>query len=219
MINDNRPLDVFIGEEFFKLTGVHGGYFYSKENKVGFCSTYYTDNQYIYILVDSSTPLYSGMLSVFLKKYVESLLPEFNIVVRDFQRVDKPDECARECKLNELGYEGDKTLKKGDFLICFELERTDEALKVTELFDAVNGALDEVNLGTMPYTYTGGFLKSKSSFIFYSSKKTCFDQLVQQISIRLKNSHWRIKHTSPEAKLEIDDIYSYVIDIELKMNG
>ena len=108
MVNDNRPIDVYIGEEFLKLAVVPGGFYHSSEQKktdFSKVSEILDAPQFVYIIMDGNSPFPQSLFSEFHQKHRLAFTPAFELIVNDFERVCQPEKIIDKYHLADLKYE------------------------------------------------------------------------------------------------------------------
>lgn len=198
MNDNNQPMDVCIGEKFLELAKVPGGFFYSNEEKKTDCgrvSEVLGAPKFVYILMDGNAPFPSTLFFEFIHNYHASFLPDYDLVINEFERVCQPEEIIGKYHLDDLKYEdkGNGPLKAGDFLVCIEIKRIDNAGFVMALFEGIRKALRGLSLGNMPYTYSSSDFEERYEFKFFSSDKDRdFKKIAEVMNNELRQKDWKV---------------------------
>ena len=198
MVNDNRSIDVYVGEEFLKLAGVPGGFFYSSEQKksdFSKVSEILDAPQFVYIIMNGNSPFPPALFSAFHQDHRLAYAPAFELTVNDFKRVCQPEEIIAKYHLADLKYEdkGNGLLKAGDLFVSIEIKRIDDAGVVMALFEGIRKALRGLSLENMPYTYSSNYFEERYEFKFFcSDRNQDFKKIAEAMNNELRQKDWKV---------------------------
>lgn len=220
MNDNNKPMDVCIGEKFLELARIPGGFYASKEKKTELVkvSDFLDAPQFVYIILDGNAPFPSTLFCEFRHKYYDLYLSDDDIelVVNDFERVCQPEEIIGKYRLSDLNYEdrGNGPVKEGDLIVSIELKRVKHAGMVMALFNGIKTALISLSCENMPYTYSSNDLAENYNFKFFSSDTSKdFNEIAKRMNQELRLKDWEVNVQSGPDK-EAGKLYSWELSAE-----